>query len=550
MKTSGLEEEDSLAENTDREALHPLDQFRAFAALAEKGQGIEDIAASFSVTPAVVRQRLKLASVSPKLLALYEEDALTLDLLMAFALNADHARQEQVWEAIQQRSWLQTPHHIRRLLTENTVSARHASVRFVGIEAYEAAGGFVMRDLFEEDGGGYLTDPLLLQKLVNEKLDAAAETVRAEGWKWVEAAEDIPYNATYGLRPLVPVAPALTDEEEHELETLLNERDELEASEGDAETEKRLSAVTQRITELEAKTPTFAPEDVASAGCFVSLDSDGRLCIERGYVRPEDEPRSSEDAEAAEPLESASGGEQETDWRPVPSAAPVEDRDDDSAALPEKLIADLTTFRTLALRDALANDPDTALLALLHTLSLKLLYSYGAHMTCVEIQAHGLLPNTLKDARQTKPAKAIEARTNGWKQALPREATRSLGFSGEPGPGRPAGSVGPARQHDRERGDRAAQSRPRPHPPCRPARRYAEPRSRRGRLRADRRKLFRPRDQGRNPERRHRRPGRRDRKPPCRSQEKGDGDRSRAPRCRNRLAAGAFARRPAEAKRR
>jgi len=88
VKTSGLEEEDSLSENTDREALHPLDQFRAFAALAEKGQGIEDIAASFSVTPAVVRQRLKLASVSPKLLALYEEGALTLELLMAFALSA------------------------------------------------------------------------------------------------------------------------------------------------------------------------------------------------------------------------------------------------------------------------------------------------------------------------------------------------------------------------------------------------------------------------------------------------------------------------------
>jgi ParB family chromosome partitioning protein len=422
VKTSGLEEEDSLAENTDREALHPLDQFRAFAALAEKGQGIEDIAASFSVTPAVVRQRLKLASVSPKLLALYEEDALTLDLLMAFALSADRARQEQVWEAIQQRSWLQTPHHIRRLLTENTISARDGSVRFVGIEAYEAAGGFVMRDLFEEDGGGYLTDPLLLQKLVNEKLDAAAETVRAEGWKWVEAAEDIPYNATYGLRPLVPLAPARTDEEEHELETLLNERDELEASEGDAEAEKRLAAVTPRATELEAKAPAFAPEDASIAGCFISLDSDGRLCIERGYVRPEDEPRSPEDAEASEPLDGAPGDEQETDWRPVPSAAPVEDRDDDSAALPEKLIADLTTFRTLALRDALANDPDTALLALLHTLSLKLLYSYGAPMTCVEIQAHGLLPNTLKDARQTKPAKAIEARTNAWKQALPREA--------------------------------------------------------------------------------------------------------------------------------
>ena len=159
-------------------------------------------------------------------------------------------------------------------------------MRFVGIEAYEAAGGFVMRDLFEEDGGGYLTDPLLLQKLLNEKLDAAAETMRAEGWKWVEAAEDIPYNAAYGLRPLVPLAPALTDEEEHELETLLNERDALGAGEADAETEKRPSAVTQRIAELEAKAPAFAPEDVSIAGCFISLDFDGRLCIERGYVRP------------------------------------------------------------------------------------------------------------------------------------------------------------------------------------------------------------------------------------------------------------------------
>jgi ParB family chromosome partitioning protein len=424
VKTDGIEEEDSLAENTDREALHPLDQFRAFAALVAKGQPIEDIAAAFSVAPAIVRQRLKLAAVSPKLLALYEQNEMTLEMLMAFTLNEDHARQEQVWEAIQRQSWLRTPHQIRRLLTENTVSARDARVRFVGIEVYEGAGGFVMRDLFEEDDGGYLTDPVLLQRLVSEKLEAEAAKVRAEGWKWVEAAEDIPYNATYGLRPLVPVAPALTDAETDEFEALVNERDELENScegddEADAELLKRLELVKKRIAELEAKTPVFAAEDVAIAGCFVSFDLDGVLCVERGYFRPED------DTQQASEHQNRPDQDLPVEVHFVTGTAPastsVEEADDDTAALPERLIADLTMFRTLALRDALANDPDTALLALLHALTLKLIYPYGGG-TCLEISAHGLLPNGLKDARQTKPAKGIEARTNGWKRALPENA--------------------------------------------------------------------------------------------------------------------------------
>src|SRR3546814_11076769 len=50
-------EEDSLAENSQREPLHPPDQFRAFQTLREQGQGDEAIAARFFVTPAIVRQR-------------------------------------------------------------------------------------------------------------------------------------------------------------------------------------------------------------------------------------------------------------------------------------------------------------------------------------------------------------------------------------------------------------------------------------------------------------------------------------------------------------
>ncbi|MBX9775242.1 MAG: ParB N-terminal domain-containing protein, partial [Xanthobacteraceae bacterium] len=210
VRTEGIAEEDSLAENVQRAPLHPLDQFRAFLALREKGMSEEEIAAAFFVGVQVVKQQLKLASVSPKLLDVYAEDGMTLDQLMAFAVSADHERQEQVWEALQ-RSHTKEPYHIRRLLTEGAVRASDKRAQLVGIEAYEAAGGAIIRDLFQQDDGGWLQDPVLLDRLVAEKLEREAEAVQAEGWKWVEIAVDFPYGHTYGLRHLSGEAVAMSD---------------------------------------------------------------------------------------------------------------------------------------------------------------------------------------------------------------------------------------------------------------------------------------------------------------------------------------------------
>jgi ParB/RepB/Spo0J family partition protein len=109
LRTDGLAEEDSLAENVQRAALHPLDQFRAFQTLRDKGLSEEDIAARFFVSPTVVKQRLKLAAVSQKLLDVY-----------AFTVTNDQARQEQVWDALA-HSYNKEPYHIRRQLTEGAV---------------------------------------------------------------------------------------------------------------------------------------------------------------------------------------------------------------------------------------------------------------------------------------------------------------------------------------------------------------------------------------------------------------------------------------------
>lgn len=142
----------SLDENVTRQHMHPADEFETFRAAAEgRGLGAEEIGARFGVSAQVVRQRLRLSAVSPKLIATYRQGGLTLDQLMAFAVSEDHARQEQVYE---QLSFNRSPSMIRRAMTEAKVPASDRRAMFVGAEAYAVAGGTILRDLFSEDGGG------------------------------------------------------------------------------------------------------------------------------------------------------------------------------------------------------------------------------------------------------------------------------------------------------------------------------------------------------------------------------------------------------------
>src|SRR5487761_2072104 len=171
-------EEDSLAENVHRAALHPLDQFRAFLALREKGQSEEEIAAAFFVSTSVVKQRLKLASVSPALLDVYAEDGMTLDQLMAFTVSGDHERQEQVFERLK-ASYDKQPYTIRRMLTEGSVRASDKRAQFIGVDAYVVAGGTVLRDLFQGDDGGWLQDVPLVDQMVADKLKVESDAVSA-----------------------------------------------------------------------------------------------------------------------------------------------------------------------------------------------------------------------------------------------------------------------------------------------------------------------------------------------------------------------------------
>ena len=435
VREGGIAEDDSLAENDERVGLHPLDQFRAFKTLSDTGLSEEDIAARHFVSPAIVKQRLRLASVSPKLHEVYAEDGMALEQLMAFSVTADQVRQEQVWENVS-RSGYDEPYQIRRMLTEQTIRASDRRAQFVGVDAYEQAGGGILRDLFEHDDGGWLQDVALLDRLVTEKLTAEAETIAKEGWKWISVAVDFPYGHAGGLRELEGKPADLTIEEQATIDALNAEQAKLEFDYQDADelpddVDQRLSEIEAALMAFEDRSVVYDPADIARAGVFVSIDSEGRLTVDRGYVRPEDEPPAADsdlpqnvDASSTEGHE-VSTSAQRTAISVAGHPAETEEDDEDTAKpLPDRLITELTAHRTLALRDALAENPAITFQAVLHNFVLTTFFRFASSGSCLEIGLHTpTFPAQAPGLKESVSAKAIDARHESWKERLPKSET-------------------------------------------------------------------------------------------------------------------------------
>ena len=439
-----LAEDDSLAENMQRVALHPLDQFRAFATLREKGQGDEEIAAAFFVTAQVVKQRLRLAYVAPALLEVYAEDGMTLEQLMAFTVSPDHERQVQVWEAVK-NSWNKEPYSIRRMLTETSVRASERRAVFVCVEAYEMAGGTVSRDLFQGDDGGWLEDPALLDRLVADKLQAEAEVIASEGWKWIEVSVDLPYGYSHGLRRLAGEQAQLSTEDSAAHAALLAEYRALEEEysgqdEYPEDVDAKLGALEAAMEAFEQRPLIFDPVEVARAGVFITLDRDGSLAVYRGYVRPEDEAREETAANGVDELgaegqggdssvssstyaqASHSGAIITSGGQAIGAAAGLTDDEDDGALkpLPERLVMELTAHRTLALREAIGRSPNVALTLLLLKLVTDTFRTSGASGGCVDVSVrHVSMSAQAPDLKDSPVAKAVDDRHAAWEAELP-----------------------------------------------------------------------------------------------------------------------------------
>ncbi|ALJ28529.1 ParB N-terminal domain-containing protein [Diaphorobacter sp. C33] len=361
----------SLTENVQREAMHPADQFEAFAALVAEGRPIEDIAADFSVTPLVVQRRLKLANVSPRLMADYRADAVSLDQLMALAITDDHAAQEAAFYDAPQ--WQRHPSHLRERLTEREIDATHALVRFVGLDTYQQAGGGIRRDLFAEgDAGTYLTDTAVLETLVRDKLATLAEDVRAEGWAWVEAVPHLAYEERQAFQNAPRHRREPTTREARRIASLetrlekidaeLEEACQGESSEDEAEAEKleqRREQVAGELQDAEDALQGYAPEVRDVAGAIVTIDRSGEAVIHRGLLREAE-------AKALRTLDKLRRGFGSVEGEATNDEG--EDADDapKAASLSDRLAQRLSAHRTAALQIEVARHPHVALAALVH----------------------------------------------------------------------------------------------------------------------------------------------------------------------------------------
>ena len=296
----------SLAENVVRIAMHPADQVTAFADLVAAGQSVSAIAARFGASERIVEQRLRLGNAAPELLDAYRADEIGLEVLKAFAVTADRERQMAVWEQVSAQGYRPSAAQVKRLLTEERVPGGTVIARFVGVEAYEAAGGTVMRDLFadEHEHGVWFEDPVLLEKLATDKLQAAADEL-ATRWKWAVPMIEVGWDDTASYGRVEPQPGTPTDEERAEIGKLETRYDELRGLDDDAWTEELLEEagrIEARLDELEGAVEARAMwrrEDFAMAGCIATIGNDGSLQVIAGLVKSEDMPKPDESGAAA-----------------------------------------------------------------------------------------------------------------------------------------------------------------------------------------------------------------------------------------------------------
>jgi ParB family chromosome partitioning protein len=225
----------------------------------------------------------------------------------------------------------------------------------------------------------------------------------------------------------------MSDEEVVTAEALRAEYERLEQTHAEAdelpeEVDLRLGEIETALDALEERPVKCNPDEVARAGVFVSIDASGALRLERGYVRPEDEPAvpESESESYADSNAIEADSSEANEVQGISSTAPEEHDEEEEygiKAIPDRLMTELTAYRTLALRDALAQDPDVAFLAALHALCLKLFYRYTPE-SCLDVEVKSIVfGSQAPGLNDSAIAKAVDERHRRWSEHLPREST-------------------------------------------------------------------------------------------------------------------------------
>lgn len=429
INDDGVALEASTAENTLREAMHPADQFDAFKGMVEAKKSIPDIAAHFGVSELVVKQRLKLANVAPKLVQVYRDGGMDLEQLQALALTDDKKLQEKVWFGAK-NDWNRQARDIRHAITTSEIRGDSNIARFVGIDVYEAAGGPVRRDLFSARGEVFFGDKALLDKLALDKLEAIAQAERDAGWSWAEAHLGLDYDKLaafphfgIGAKRQKPTAEdkeriAVIETRLGEITKLIDDDDENETLDADSREalEDEANDLNTEKHALAEGREVWPAEVMAKAGVVVCIGYSG-LQVERGRLQPGQKASAS----------GAVTGSAKGDKKEPPK----------KATLSQDMVHRLELHRAAAIREHVANDPAAALQLLLAHLLVKLLTdSYAESLFDIDPKnvhkrTKGEIDSKFADVGKSPARKALDDRLAVWKkEGLPGKASEIYAWLG------------------------------------------------------------------------------------------------------------------------
>ena len=281
----------SLSENIHREAMHPADQFEAWALMADQGLSVSEIATRHGATPKLIEQRLKLGRLSSVILDALRANEIDIDTATAFTITDDQEQQNSVYEALKSQYYGISAHTVRNALTKDEVASTNKLAKLVGREAYEAAGGEIRTDLFGDTV--YFKDADLLTRLAIAKLEDEAERLKSVGWLWIDFAFDYDYQAGNKMRRIQQQKVKLTEEDQTEFDALKARMAEVEdaAQQDDEQAIAEYEEIEGKLAILEAKTKAYRPKQQVIAGGFLSITHNGEIDINLGFIRPEDDPK-------------------------------------------------------------------------------------------------------------------------------------------------------------------------------------------------------------------------------------------------------------------
>jgi ParB family chromosome partitioning protein len=421
--------ETSLMENRIRAALSPADEFVAMAALIDAGETVETVALRFGVSERHVRQRLRLGKLAPELLDAYRNGDISLDVVTAFTLGADHAAQLAVWHQLNDHSYI-PPYTVRRLLTQTAIPLDSDLGLFVGSVAYEAAGGTVTRDLFSGDDEGFMDDAALVRRLAIEKLEQKAAELRSS-WAWARAMLDPEYDFTAQYHRVRPQPAELPAEIAGEIERIEQRLEELQETPEDEWTDAlmteaaRLEERRDELAESVEDLAVYSEKDRAVAGVIVTIGDDGEFRLHEGLV--ERSAVGAGDTGDDETVEFVSREDDETPCRSLSAEQAVRKE----CGFSQLLVDDLKAYRLQITRAHLATDFGVAFDLALYALCVDLFERFGYRSHPLDLRATATpLRSSLNDLSGTPADRLFEAQGNAldldWLKLPPADGFAAL----------------------------------------------------------------------------------------------------------------------------